>query len=181
MTLGNFENNSGTLITKRKRQARQGAYYYLDLVSLTGPGMAGNLTTASTEKPIDAPENYTLDAEHTFKNVLFEFDQHQLSGAAKKEIEQVFSYLNQHPDYRISVQGHTDNVGTPAYNQELSEKRCRGVALYLIELGLAESRITWEGRGGAFPVASNTTETGRQLNRRVVFVLSRIQFRNSNK
>ena len=173
MTLGNFEDNAGTLKTKRKRQARQGAYYYLDLVSLTGPEDIGDPVAPLAETSQENLEDYTLDAEHTFKNVLFEFDQYQLSGAAKKEIEQVFSYLNQHPDYQISLHGHTDNVGTRAYNQALSENRCMGVARYLIQLGLSESRVSWEGKGGAFPVASNDSESGRQLNRRVVFILSR--------
>ena len=176
MTLGNFENNAATLKTKRKRQARQGAYYYLDLVSLIGPGGTKATVDAVVGEHLEPLEKkYTLDAEHTFKNVLFEFDEYLLSGAARKEIEQVYSYLKKNPDYHISLQGHTDNVGTLAYNQGLSENRSRGVARYLIELGLSASRVSWEGKGGAYPVASNESESGRQLNRRVVFVLSRKQ------
>ncbi|MBT8179290.1 MAG: OmpA family protein [Eudoraea sp.] len=173
MTLGNFENNVGTLKTKRKRQAKQGAYYYLDLVSLTGPDSPITIARADSEEPPEPEKTYALDAEHTFKNVLFEFDRYQLSEAAMKEVKQVYGYLQQHPDFIITVHGHTDNVGTSGYNQELSENRCKAVTEYLLGLGLSASRVSWVGQGGGSPIASNDTEAGRQQNRRVVFVLSR--------
>ncbi len=173
MTLGNFENNVGTLKTKRKRQAKQGAYYYLDLVSLTGPENLSSIANRDA-KGSDLPkETYSLDAEHTFKNVLFEFDRYQLSEAAMQEVKQVYDYLQQNPDFSITVHGHTDNVGTSGYNQGLSENRCKVVTEYLIGLGLPPSRVSWVGQGGSSPIASNETEVGRQQNRRVAFVLSR--------
>ena len=171
MILGNFENNAGTLITKRKRMAKQGAYYYLDRVSLSGPDSSSAEIVDSEEK-VSKPVSYKLDTEHTFKNVLFEFDQHNLDGAAKKEVLTVFSYLKEHPAFQITVHGHTDNVGTGTYNQLLSERRSQAVAKELIRLGLSKNRIKWSGKGGRFPVTSNDTEAGRQQNRRVSFILN---------
>ena len=170
--LGNFENNAGTLKTKRKRMAKQGAYYYLDRVSLVNPEKTVTEIVAA-ENPVKQDLEFELGEEHTFQNVLFEFDQHQLDKAAKKEVLSVYSYLEQHPEYHITVNGHTDNVGTVSYNNILSEKRSQAVARELIRLGLSKTRISWSGKGREFPVASNDTETGRQQNRRVSFILSK--------
>ena len=90
-----------------------------------------------------------------------------------QEVKQVYDYLQQNPDFSITVHGHTDNVGTSGYNQGLSENRCKVVTEYLIGLGLPPSRVSWVGQGGSSPIASNETEVGRQQNRRVAFVLSR--------
>ena len=170
MILGNFENNSGTLKTKRKRNAKQGAYYYLDRISLSSPGTAASDLDLS-EKDESSSVEYELGAEHTFKNVLFEFDQHNLDKAAKREVLAVFAYLEKNPAFHITIHGHTDNVGTGTYNQLLSERRSQNVANELIRLGLSKTRISWSGQGGRLPIASNDTEAGRQQNRRVSFIL----------
>ncbi|MCX2720594.1 OmpA family protein [Lentiprolixibacter aurantiacus] len=170
MILGNFENNAATLTTKRKRLARQGAYYYLDRVSLSSPGKSGTVTEASV--PIEDEVAYELGEEHTFKNVLFAFDEYHLDSEAREEVLTVYNYLAKHPTYQITVHGHTDNVGTATYNQRLSERRSEAVARELRRLGLPKSRISWSGKGGREPLASNDSEEGRQENRRVSFFLS---------
>ena len=71
------------------------------------------------------------------------------------------------------INGHTDTIGGESYNLELSTNRCQSVARYLMQLGLPKARITWRGFGGAKPIADNSTEEGRQLNRRVEFMISR--------
>ena len=63
--------------------------------------------------------------------------------------------------------GHTDSMGTQAYNQQLSEKRARAVADYLSNKGIPNEKIFTEGRGGSQPIASNSSEAGRAMNRRV--------------
>ncbi|MCE2612836.1 OmpA family protein [Flavobacteriaceae bacterium D16] len=172
MILGNFENNARTLKTKRKRVAKQGAYYYLDRVSLVNPEKP-LVEIAVSENTVEAEEVYELGEEHTFKNLLFEFDQYELDKAAKKEVLSVYAYLKKHPGYYITVHGHTDNVGRQSYNRILSEKRSQAVARELIRLGLSKTRITWSGKGREFPIASNDTEIGRQQNRRVSFILNK--------
>ena len=72
---------------------------------------------------------------------------------------------------KIRVQGHTDNTGAANYNMDLSERRARTVAQYLASLGIAFSRFQIEPYGEDVPYASNSTESGRALNRRVEFVL----------
>jgi outer membrane protein OmpA-like peptidoglycan-associated protein len=173
MILGNFEDNAGTLTTKRKRMARQGAYYYLDRVSLSRPGAPLEAEDVSEEPAGKDVVAYELGEEHTFRNVLFDFDQYQLDEVARKEVFAVFTYLEKNPAYRIRVHGHTDNVGTNAYNQLLSERRSRAVAQELIRLGLADKRVSWSGKGGREPVTTNDTEEGRQQNRRVSFILNK--------
>ncbi|MDX1315613.1 MAG: OmpA family protein [Eudoraea sp.] len=172
MILGNFEDNAGTLKTKRKRMAKQGAYYYLDRVTLSRPGLSEEEKEVSRD-PAAEDVTYELGAEHTFQNVLFEFDQYKLDTAARKEVLAVFAYLEKHPTFHITIHGHTDNVGTGTYNQRLSERRSQAVANELIRLGLSQKRINWSGKGGRLPVASNDTEDGRQQNRRVSFILNK--------
>lgn len=168
--LGNFENNPGTRKVKRKRNAKQGAYYYIDLVRLES-SKKGSPDLAISDIPDSSPQ-YTLDKIHRFEDVLFEFDEYLLPQEALGELKAVYSYLEEHPGLRITIHGHTDSIGTDNYNELLSGKRCMGVSDYLLQLGLAEERINWEGHGGKKPIADNSTDQGRKKNRRVEFVIS---------
>jgi outer membrane protein OmpA-like peptidoglycan-associated protein len=73
--------------------------------------------------------------------------------------------------YQLKVEGHTDNVGSDAFNQKLSEKRARSVYDYLVQSGVSPDIITTEGFGKTRPLALNTTAAGRQKNRRVEIVI----------
>ena len=81
------------------------------------------------------------------------------------EVEAVV--LNKYPDTELLIEGHTDNTGAAEYNQKLSEQRARSVADYLKSLSVAGERLSESGHGFNIPVADNTTEAGRRLNRRV--------------
>ena len=74
------------------------------------------------------------------------------------------------PDLRVSVEGHTDSVGSVAYNQTLSERRAKTVRDYLVSQGIDASRITTRGFGKSKPIASNDTAEGRAENRRVEII-----------
>ncbi len=165
MTIGNFENNARTKWIKTKKNAKKGAYYYVDMVSLTKK--YSNSIDTNPDK-----EGYELGITHVFENVLFGFDEFQLLETAKKGIEGLYTYLKSDASLHIAINGYTDNMGTPTYNQLLSNKRAREVAMYLIHLGLPKDRITWQGFGDNRPVADNTTEEGRQKNRRVEFIIT---------
>jgi outer membrane protein OmpA-like peptidoglycan-associated protein len=79
--------------------------------------------------------------------------------------------LNQHPDLRLTIEGHTDNVGNPAANQVLSEQRARAVRETLVATyGIAAGRLDAAGLGDTKPAAPNSTPEGRQSNRRVELV-----------
>lgn len=96
----------------------------------------------------------------------------ELKDQGKEILNQVSNLLNNYPDYQVIVQGHTDNIGNPAANQELSEKRAQKVREYLVAYqNVPLTRITAEGLGPSQPVATNDTEAGRMLNRRVEIVL----------
>jgi outer membrane protein OmpA-like peptidoglycan-associated protein len=172
MVIGNFKNNAGTRKFEIKRGAKQGAYYYLDMVDLSLKPASGTNVSLSPDAPM-INENYELDKTHIFKNVLFNFDEFQLLETAKADVQKIYNYLDTDKSLQINIDGHTDNIGSTSYNQYLSERRCNAVAQYLIELGLSGDRISWQGHGGGSPIASNDTDEGRQKNRRVAFVISR--------
>lgn len=97
------------------------------------------------------------------------------SAGAINDLQRVARVLNQYPQTRILVSGYTDNTGTEAYNQKLSERRAEAVSNILIGDGVDPSRISSLGYGESQPVASNTTASGRQLNRRVVITIAPVQ------
>jgi len=74
------------------------------------------------------------------------------------------------PSMKVSVEGHTDSVGSEAYNRRLSERRARAVRDYMVENGISPSRIATRGFGKSRPVASNETAEGRAQNRRVEII-----------
>jgi len=80
--------------------------------------------------------------------------------------------LRDHPYSTIRVVGHTDNVGSAAYNKTLSQERALAVARILVAYGVSSSRITYSGRGFAEPIASNSSAAGRAMNRRVEIVIT---------
>jgi len=101
------------------------------------------------------------------QGVTFEFNKSRLTIDATKVLNFVAQSLATHPEARIEVGGHTDNVGSTGYNQRLSLARARAVRAYLIQRGIAAEQLTAVGHGESDPVASNSTEEGRAQNRRV--------------
>lgn len=175
MVIGNFKNNARTRMFKTKRNAKQGAYYYIDMVLVEA---LDKVETASDYPEADGSSNgsYELDKIHVFKNLLFEFDRFRLRDLAKEEMHALFEYLKTDTTLNVMINGHTDSVGTSTYNEWLSRKRAEAVARYLLKLGLAKDRILWQGHGGKKPIASNDSEQGRQLNRRVEFKITKTPF-----
>jgi outer membrane protein OmpA-like peptidoglycan-associated protein len=105
--------------------------------------------------------------------LLFPFDSDQLLPAAQDNLRRFAQYLRQNENQQLEllIVGHTDSVGTAAYNQGLSERRAAAAARYLVAQGVPTHRIRTEGRGLHEPVATNATAEGRQLNRRVEVAL----------
>lgn len=99
--------------------------------------------------------------------VNFEFDSAKLNGSASSILNEGAAVIKDHPEIRVEVQGHTDSVGSEAYNQKLSEKRAESVKSYLEGQGVESSRISASGKGESDPVATNDTAEGRAANRRV--------------
>jgi outer membrane protein OmpA-like peptidoglycan-associated protein len=99
--------------------------------------------------------------------ILFEYDSSTLQPEAKTNIRKLAVILNKYPDTNILITGHTDSDGTEQYNQSLSERRAKAVSDYSMSQGISSSRISVIGLGENEPVASNDTNYGKQLNRRV--------------
>jgi len=99
-------------------------------------------------------------------NIFFEYEKADLSSTSRAELNRVLALMNEYPNLKIEVSGHTDNVGSRDYNLRLSTRRAQAVADYLISKGIASGRIKSVGYGFDKPVATNTTEEGRKLNRR---------------
>jgi outer membrane protein OmpA-like peptidoglycan-associated protein len=106
-------------------------------------------------------------------DVLFDTAQYTLRPLARERLAKVAGIILGHPGLTLVVEGHTDSVGSDAYNQTLSEQRAGSVRDYLIQQGmLAMDSISAKGLGETMPVASNDTAAGRQLNRRVELIVS---------
>lgn len=101
----------------------------------------------------------------------FDFNKSTLKPEFKPTLNKVAGVLRDDPSLRIRVVGHTDSVGSETYNQQLSEKRARATADYLISQGVSSSQVSVEGRGESEPRASNSTADGRAQNRRVEIYL----------
>jgi outer membrane protein OmpA-like peptidoglycan-associated protein len=105
-------------------------------------------------------------------DVLFDTARHDLKPGAREKLARVSGILASHPGLRIEIEGHTDSVGTDAYNQRLSERRAESVRNYLVSQNIPSATVTALGLGEAKPVASNDTAAGRQQNRRVELIVS---------
>ena len=107
----------------------------------------------------------------TLGDVLFEVDRAELKPGAARTLDQLAAALNDDRRSTISIEGHTDSTGSPQHNADLSLHRAEAVKSYLVERGVDPARITTQGLGQDYPVASNATEAGRQQNRRVEVVV----------
>ena len=107
----------------------------------------------------------------TLKNVFFQTGKYTLLDISIVELDKVVEMMQQHPTLRIELGGHTDNVGSEASNQKLSEQRAKAVYDYLVQHGVPSDRLAYKGYGQSQPVADNSTPEGRSLNRRTVFTI----------
>lgn len=102
-------------------------------------------------------------------NIFFETAKAVLLPTSQNELDGLIRILAENPSMKIEIRGHTDNVGSDASNQTLSENRAKAVVDYLAGKGIASGRLVYKGFGESSPVAGNETEEGRAFNRRVEF------------
>lgn len=103
--------------------------------------------------------------------LLFDVDSAAIDPAVQPDLRAVAQNLIDYPESSVTVFGHTDDTGSSAYNQDLSERRAQAVARVLVRDGVAPSRVRATGLGETQPVASNATPEGRQQNRRVEVII----------
>lgn len=104
-------------------------------------------------------------------NIFFNFGEAELLEDSYSELRRIAELLKKNPDMKIRINGHTDNVGSHRNNYLLSLNRAKNVAEFLYSLGIDKTRIKVKGYGERKPIANNSTEEGRQKNRRVEFVI----------
>lgn len=168
LVIGNFFPDSLTLTKPSNSGSLPYGYYYIEdvLVKKIPPIL-----------PIPVPDDdlskVKLEAGKAvpLRDIFFEHDRSELMPRSFVELKKLLKIMRQNPQLAIEVCGHTDSVGDDEYNQNLSEKRAKAVAEYLNNNGVEPSRTRFKGCGSAQPVADNNTPQGRQMNRRVEFVV----------
>ena len=107
----------------------------------------------------------------TLGDVLFATGKSDVKVGATSNLNKLVAFLNKYPDRSVQIEGHTDNVGSEDSNQGLSQRRAESVKAYLVQQGIAGSRLTAVGMGESQPLAGNDSQSGRQQNRRVVAII----------
>lgn len=115
-------------------------------------------------------EQFVSGCRSILRHVYFEFDKSDLKPESFKELNNLVCLLTEYPGNRLEISGHTDNIGSHAYNTELSQKRAQAIVDYLINQGVETNRLIAKGYGETRPLASNDDEKeGRKFNRRTEF------------
>ncbi len=109
---------------------------------------------------------------YNLQDIYFDTDSDQLKSKSIKVIEGFYDFLKDNPNIKVEIQGHTDNVGSDAYNLKLSDGRAKSVYNELINKGIPASQITYKGYGESNPVAENNSDANRAKNRRTVFLIT---------
>jgi len=134
-------------------------------IAAVGAGGTGNASATVTVVP--------RVVDRLALHVNFDFDKSNLDKVDEAELEKGREFLKKYPGFKVSLEGHTDSIGTDAYNQKLSERRAAAVKEWLVKKGVDVSKIQTAGFGKTKPIADNKTKAGRAENRRVeVLVLS---------
>lgn len=173
LVIGNFKTNGRTDKELAAPKRLEIAYYFIDQVSVepADPEEASSAPVKTTDfaepEPFAGPPE--IGKSYILNNVNFAFDSADLTETSKTELNRLYDYLGGIGRPKISVSGHTDDIGNDAYNQEISHRRAQSVANYLIEKGYEANLIEASGYGESSPIVPNDTEENRLKNRRVEF------------
>ena len=131
-----------------------------------------DVTGLKTQITREAFDNAEIGDRFRLNQIYFEFNSSELLTMSYIQLDSLYSILEQKPTVRIEIRGHTDNIGSESYNKKLSVDRAASVYNYLLEKGIPKTRMKYRGFGSNVPVADNSTEVGRDLNRRVeIFIV----------
>ena len=163
ITLGNFQANADTKITKNGSNLKKAAYYFLDHVSVKKSG-----------------DILLLDELYVLGDLNFDVDGYSLKNKNHPQLDHLVQLMRRDKNLVVSVFGHTDDTGSSKYNIALSNRRAQAVADYLLSKGIPERRIQWTGFGERRPIVQNASENERLKNRRVEFVVSKEYLDHAN-
>ena len=127
------------------------------------------ITSTSTEIPAADLEKFKPTV---LRNVFFDTGSAELRSESFTELNRLKTFLDDNPDIKIQLNGHTDNVGSDTNNLTLSDNRAKSVFNYLVKNGIDSKRMTYKGYGETSPIETNDTDAGRQANRRTEFMIT---------
>ncbi|MGH1336510.1 MAG: OmpA family protein [Aureispira sp.] len=187
LCIGNFFGNEETNMVEAKdapevtvdEQAYDNAYYLIDDVMLCVTQYVEPAPEPEPEPEPAAPAPPEVGAVIKLDRVFFETAKWALLPESNEQLDELLTLMNEYPTMKIEIHGHTDSRGGEDYNQNLSENRTKSVFSYLVDNGIAEERMKYIGYGEAKPIADNKYADGRQLNRRVEFVVTSIDAENT--
>ncbi len=167
----------GILTGDSASERRKGAVIGAAVGGIAGAAIGSNLDKQAAELNRDLSD--AVDVVNTGselvvtmpQDILFDFNSTALRPDLRADLAVLATSLNNYPETTVDVIGHTDNIGDAAYNQDLSARRAKSVTRVLSANGVAEYRLRAIGRGELEPVATNQTEEGRALNRRVEIII----------
>ena len=171
--VGALANNDGTV-----RERNQSALIGAALGAGVGAAVGNNLDRQAEElrrqlrNDVGVSNNGRNLVVVLSQDLLFATNSTAVSAVSQNELRIVANSLNKYPNTTVNVIGHTDNTGSAAFNQDLSQRRAQAVSSVLINGGVSPSRIRTLGAGENQPVASNLNAAGRQANRRVEIIIT---------
>jgi OmpA-OmpF porin, OOP family len=169
LTIGNFFDNTHTRSQKIKMglsansMLSNHAYYFLDNVSIQDAGI-------NELRPV---KEFELNKVYLISDINYQFGSHELQASAFPLLDSAYNYLKRNPSVRLTVNGHTDHIGSSQFNADLSLRRARSVKEYLVLKGIDASIIQLFGFGETRPITTETTEEARMKNRRVELIFTR--------
>jgi outer membrane protein OmpA-like peptidoglycan-associated protein len=144
-------------------------------VKVTSEGYLAQTAAVVLQKDKPLVKDFELVAEGmsiTLRGIYFDFDKATIKPESRPALEDAAEILKENPGIRVEIQGHTDSKGSDAYNQNLSERRAQSVVNFLVtQLSIDRARLVARGYGEGMPIATNDTDEGRALNRRVEFLI----------
>lgn len=149
-----------------------GDKYTISIKNLNDTTAYGNLNIPALgpnqfySEPFKVNIQYEPARTFTLDNVHFDFGKSTIRPESYPELQELVDYLKSKEEVKVEIAGHTDNVGKDADNLKLSQQRAEAIRNYVIKKGIKAERIRAKGYGATQPVADNSTDAGRQQNRR---------------
>lgn len=179
LTIGNFSPNVKKDMLRMDifKFGFKEAYYFVDDVSLVKAKevvekvkveIVGSFNVEAQDSVLEVSKTIKVGEKVQLKNIFFENGRYYILPESYSELNKLVQYLLRNPQMEVQINGHSDNSGSKAKNQRLSEQRAREVFEYLIKKGV-QNKLYFKGYGSSLPIAGNDTDIDRAKNRRVEF------------